>query len=100
MGCDQKRRRGQSINEGVVLQLMKAWSINLMKAWSVNEMGGQSGGSSGLGQPLLWSERERRVWILLLFLGSVLCYAGRNTLSVSIVEMATEFNWNKKICVS
>ena len=54
----------------------------------------------GLGQPLHWSDKEKKIWIPFLFLGSVLIYAGRGSLSVSIVEMATLFNWDKRICVS
>ena len=58
----------------------------------------KSGG--GIGQPLHWSERERRLWILVLFICSILIYAARSSLSVSIVEMASEFDWNKRTCVS
>lgn len=57
-------------------------------------------GISGLGQPLHWSDKERRLWVGLLFVGCVLCYAGRNSMAVSIVEMSSEFNWNKRACVS
>ncbi|XP_019858643.1 PREDICTED: solute carrier family 17 member 9-like, partial [Amphimedon queenslandica] len=56
----------------------------------------KSGG--GIGQPLHWSERERRLWILVLFICSILIYAARSSLSVSIVEMASEFDWNKRTC--
>ena len=57
-------------------------------------------GGGGIGQPLHWSERERKLWILVLFICSILIYAARSSLSVSIVEMASEFDWNKKTCVS
>lgn len=55
--------------------------------------------TSGLGQPSLWTDRERRLWIMVLFFGSVLIYAGRGALPVSMVEMSAELSWNKQICV-
>ena len=63
-------------------------------------VGQKSVGGGGIGQPLHWTDRERKLWIIVLFICSILVYAARTSLSVSIVEMASEFDWNKKTCVS
>ena len=63
-------------------------------------VGQKSVGGGGIGQPLHWNDRERKLWIIVLFICSILVYAARTSLSVSIVEMASEFDWNKKTCVS
>lgn len=55
--------------------------------------------SSGLGQPSLWTDRERRLWIMVLFGSSILIYAGRGALPVSMVEMSSDLSWDKRICV-
>ena len=57
-----------------------------------------SGG--GIGQPLLWSDRERRLWVIVLFTGCILVYAGRGTLPICIVDISKELHWDKKISVS
>ena len=63
-------------------------------------VGQKSVGGGGIGQPLHWTDRERKLWIIVLFICSILLYAVHTSLSVSIVEMASEFDWNKKTCVS
>ena len=62
--------------------------------------GGREGGRERGREPLHWNDRERKLWIIVLFICSILLYAARTSLSVSIVEMASEFDWNKKTCVS
>ena len=66
-----------------------ATSISLSKTATV----------TGLGQPSRWTNRERNIWIPFLFLGSVLIYAARGALPVTLVEMSVEFNWDKRISV-
>ena len=53
-----------------------------------------------LGQPLRWTDRESRVWVLMFFVGCLLVSAGRGALPVTVVEMSREFNWDKRMSVS
>lgn len=53
----------------------------------------------GLGQPIRWTDSERRTWVPYLFLGTVLVYAARGALPVTVVEMSEEFKWDKKTSV-
>lgn len=59
----------------------------------------KSSSGSGIGQPSQWTEGEKKVWMAVLFLGSVLLYAGRGALPVSIVEMSLELEWDKRTSV-
>ncbi len=53
-----------------------------------------------LSQPLRWTDGERRVWVLMFFVGCLLVSAGRGALPVTVVEMSREFNWDKRMSVS
>ena len=56
--------------------------------------------SSGvLRQPTRWTEKEKKVWITVLFAGCLLVSAGRGALPVTVVEMSREFNWDKRMSV-
>lgn len=55
---------------------------------------------AGMGQPLRWTDTERVKWVPFLFLGSVLVYAARGALPVTVVEMSEEFEWDKRTSVS
>ena len=47
-----------------------------------------------------WGKRERQVWMVVLFMGLVMLYAVRMSVPVTIVTMAQEMDWDKRICVS
>ncbi|XP_071509950.1 voltage-gated purine nucleotide uniporter SLC17A9-like [Diadema antillarum] len=42
-----------------------------------------------------WSERERKQWTLVLFVGTTLAYSCRTAMSIVAVSLADEFNWDK-----
>lgn len=47
-----------------------------------------------------WTDKERKVWAILLFIGCLLVSAGRGALPVTVVEMSKEFQWDKRMSVS
>lgn len=47
-----------------------------------------------------WGRRERQVWVGVLFVGLVMLYAVRMSVPVTIVTIAQEMDWDKRICVS
>ena len=47
-----------------------------------------------------WGRRERQVWMGVLFVGLVMLYAVRMSVPVTIVTIAQEMDWDKRICVS
>ncbi|XP_002739637.1 voltage-gated purine nucleotide uniporter SLC17A9-like [Saccoglossus kowalevskii] len=44
----------------------------------------------------LWSRREKNLWTLALFVGTVLNFAARNSFPLSAVEISKELNWDKR----
>ena len=49
---------------------------------------------------LLIYRRERKIWTLVLFLGTASAYTCRTAMSVVALTMADEFGWNKAELVS
>ena len=54
---------------------------------------------AGLGEPLRWTDSEQKIWVPYMFLGAMLVYAARGALPITVVEMAEEFDWDKKMRV-
>lgn len=44
-----------------------------------------------------WSNTKRKKWTVLLFLGCLLVYSTRTSLSISVVPMGKELGWNKQL---
>lgn len=57
-------------------------------------------GSVGVVHSSYWDRREQRVWGMVLFVGLVMLYATRMSVPVTIVAIAQEMDWDKRMCVS
>ena len=47
-----------------------------------------------------WTDGERRLSMVVLFMSFVMMSAGRGALPIAIVQMAEEFQWNKQTIVN
>lgn len=45
-----------------------------------------------------WTVKEKRVWVVVLLIGMVALFSNRMCLPVTIVEMAKELQWDKRVC--
>ena len=57
-------------------------------------------GGGGGGMNNHWNKKSLLVWKVVLFVGSVLVYSTRVTLSVCAVDIGHELGWDKRISVS
>ena len=47
-----------------------------------------------------WSNRQRKIWVISLFLGSVMAYLTRVSGPVTVVAMGQDLGWDKTVAVS
>ena len=72
--------------------------VPLSLAKQLQKHGGSSAGV--LHSQSYWDRREQRVWGTVLFVGLVMLYATRMSVPVTIVTIAQEMDWDKRMCVS